>query len=83
MASLTEDEVRALVKARRPDPITERDPQILTAWQVRDIRERCKLTQSQMAEALGVFVRTYQRWEKGGVTLQGSKALRLIAKDRL
>lgn len=83
MATLTEAEVRALVQKRKIDPITEHDPQILTAWQVRDIRERLGMTQEQIADELGVFVRTYQRWEKGGITLQGSKAMRLLVKDRL
>jgi len=53
--------------------LMEFDPQAL-----RDIRARQKLSQRQVAEAIGASVRTYQKWESGHTTPDSHHLLRLM-----
>jgi DNA-binding XRE family transcriptional regulator len=45
---------------------------------LRDIRNRAKLSQRQVAEAIGSSVRTYQKWESGHTTPDSHHLLRLM-----
>ena len=74
----TEEEVRAMLAAVAAAPPPERDLSLLTAWQVKNIRTKAKLTQEQLATRLGVTPRTVQRWERGYITKLGSMAMRMI-----
>lgn len=84
MAALTEDEVRALLMAKAITEVEQplmRDSVLLTAWQVKNIRAKAKVTQSRMALLLGVTLRTYQRWEAGMITKAGSMAMRMVEEQ--
>jgi transcriptional regulator with XRE-family HTH domain len=45
---------------------------------LKDIRNREKLTQQQVADAIGASVRTYQKWERGDTTPDSHHLLRLM-----
>jgi len=45
---------------------------------LRDIRDRVKLSQRQVAEAIGASVRTNQKWESGHTTPDSHHLLRLM-----
>ncbi|CAG7651397.1 helix-turn-helix domain-containing protein [Paenibacillus allorhizosphaerae] len=53
--------------------LMEFDPEAL-----RDIRNREKLSQKQVADAIGASVRTYQKWESGHTTPDSHHLLRLM-----
>lgn len=77
---LTEHDVRAILAGKR---LEDDGPPLLNSTEVRAIRGQLAMTQPQMASALGVDLRTYQRWEHGAITKPGSMALRLIKEARL
>lgn len=45
---------------------------------VKKYRERAKLTQREVAEAVGIQIRTYQKWEGGEVKPDGYNLIRLM-----
>ena len=45
---------------------------------LKDYREMRKLTQQQLADAIGANVRTYQKWENGTTTPDCQNLIRLI-----
>lgn len=45
---------------------------------LRDFRKAKKMTQSNVADAIGTSVRTYQKWESGETTPDGHYLLRLM-----
>lgn len=80
----SEDEVRAEVRAlmaRVAKPEAEWNPALLRPEEVRAIRTSMGLTQEDIARELGITVRTFARWEQGGITKLGSMAMRMLKEQ--
>lgn len=54
----------------------------MTPEEVRHFRARLDLTQAALADALGIEVRTVQRWEAGATEPAGFLALALAELER-
>ncbi len=76
----SEAEVRALL-ARVAKPEAEWNPALLRSAEVLAIRNDLGLTQEAIAHELGITVRTYIRWEQGGITKLGSMAMRMLKEQ--
>lgn len=76
----SEEEVRALL-ARVAKPEAEWNPALLRPEEVKAIRTDLGLTQDDLARELGISVRTYIRWEQGGITKLGSMAMRMLKEQ--